>query len=506
MPTARAADGQAAGFEGWTVRFATLLPAVVAFAYVVARAARVGFTHDEAHTYLWFVGAPLSTMLAFQGTVNANNHTLNSLLMTLSRSAFGSSELALRLPNVLAFAGYCAAVLSLARRYRTRIARVAVNVLLILNPFLLEVFSLARGYGLGLCLATASLALLAGALESVATVDERRRLVLAGCAAALAVVANLTFLNFYIPFLIVQIWAVWRPSPGSPSARRTRLRTMAGAVAPAVLAAVYAARALSRLSSARELYYGGAHGFWADTVDSLVRCWLYLQPYEAAVRGAVMAVAVIALGAAGLAVARAGAPPARGPAFGRPVAFILAGGVALTFLEHRLFGTPFPINRTALWVLPSFVLLAAFGLDAAASARTAWVSRPSAALGGLVVASSLFHFGSSATLRTAILQYHDADTVEMLQDLSTFRNSGAGRGAALRLLASWELKPSIEYYRVTRPLPWLSVAESTDRADGAFLSPKDAVLAGPMRVWKRYPRTGNVLALAESARPTDGGP
>ena len=183
--------------------------AAAALAYVVARAARVPFTYDESHSYFHYVGAPLRTIVLFQGDVDANNHTLNSLLMTLAARWIGRSELALRIPNVAAFAGFAAAALVLIRRLRHPASRLLAAVLLLLNPFVLELFSLARGYGIALAFVLGSLAALTAAIE-LGPGQERpalRRLSLATALACGSVVGNLAFLDFLIPLVGVVVVA-----------------------------------------------------------------------------------------------------------------------------------------------------------------------------------------------------------------------------------------------------------------------------------------------------------
>ena len=472
---------------------ATALIAVVAGAYVAARAVSVGFTYDEAYTLAQYVDAPLATIVGFQGA-EANNHTLNSLAMRGAKSVAGSSELALRLPNVLAFAGYAIAVLALTRRLRHPLARLLAAALLLLNPFLLELFSLARGYGLGLCAMMVSLALLAPAADPV--LAPRRalsRLAVGVGVAGLAVVANLAFLYFLVPYLIAACargWSRWR------ELRTEREKPPAAVLALSAgwtaIVAVYGVVAIRRLQSSRSLYYGGARGFWSDTVDSLLRCWLYLQSYSSAARPLLLVFVVLVL-VGGVWLAFRGNPPVE---FLRLAGFLLLAGGALTVVSHALFGTPFLVNRTAAWMLPCFLWLAALELDATLSLsrgpRTA-----AAALGGILLVGTGVHAALSATLGFAILQSHDADTKQMLADLERLHAGGLGSGRSIALDASWELVPSIAYYRDRRPLPWLgTVAENTQPADAAFLSPRDAERLGRMTPVKRYERTGNVLAVA----------
>jgi uncharacterized membrane protein len=175
-------------------------------AYVVARAANVPFTYDESYSYFHFVGAPLRTVLFFRGDVTENNHSLNSLLMTLSAHVAGNSELALRLPNVVAFVGYAAAVLYLVRRLQHTASGILGAVLLLMNPFVLEIFSLARGYGLALCFVLGSMAALAAAMDPGS--GERlalRRLTLATALACASAVGNLAFLDYVLPFTFVAL-------------------------------------------------------------------------------------------------------------------------------------------------------------------------------------------------------------------------------------------------------------------------------------------------------------
>jgi uncharacterized membrane protein len=191
------------------IRRSTAFAAVLAaacLAYVGARAAKVPFTYDESYSYFHYVGAPLRTVLLFQGDVSANNHSLNSILMTLFARVAGSSELALRLPNVLAFVGYAASVLYLIRRLQHTVSRILCAVLLLMNPFVLEIFSLARGYGLALSFVLASIAALAAALDpELGEHLALRRITLATALACASAVGNLAFLDYLLPFLFVAL-------------------------------------------------------------------------------------------------------------------------------------------------------------------------------------------------------------------------------------------------------------------------------------------------------------
>jgi len=464
--------------------------AVAGLALVVTRARLVGFTYDEAYTWFHYVRAPLGVVLGFAGGAEANNHSLNSLLMTAASAVFGDSELALRLPNVLAFVGYAAAVAAIAGTLRHALARVATAALLLLNPFVIELFSMARGYGLALALSTGSLA----ALIARASPDRRTsRAVAAVALAGLAVVASLTFLDFFLAvFLVALVTALSGRESNGVAARRARVTALVAIGSPV---AAWSALAIWRLRARGQLYYGGTNGFWADTVDSLVRCTLYLRDYGPAV-GVVLRAAVIA--AIGLAVWAAWRNAIRRPDGSRfePLAMVLTIlllGCVLGVAAHVLFATPFRLNRTAVWILPVFFVLAGLVLDDALSSEPGIVQPAAAIFCAVIAVAAVFHFAVSANVRYAILQFHDADTKEAIGDFERAERSRRP-AAKVSLFASWELRPSIDYYRVTRGLGWLTTPESPSGADAAFVSPKDAASLTGMRVEKKYPLTGNLLA------------
>src|SRR5664279_3003482 len=91
--------------------------AVSLLAYVAVRAIRIPIVYDEAFSYLNFVSKSFGTILSINTPEPVNNHVLNSLLSRLSMLAFGPSEWALRLPNVVAFGLYLACGITLCRRY-----------------------------------------------------------------------------------------------------------------------------------------------------------------------------------------------------------------------------------------------------------------------------------------------------------------------------------------------------------------------------------------------------
>jgi uncharacterized membrane protein len=85
--------------------------------------------------------------------MSANNHLLNTWLMKCSVNLFGESEFALRLPNVLAAGVYFFASGALLEKlFEKRWQIVLAFLVLTLNPFILDFFCVARGYGISLAM------------------------------------------------------------------------------------------------------------------------------------------------------------------------------------------------------------------------------------------------------------------------------------------------------------------------------------------------------------------
>src|SRR5579871_1048125 len=141
--------------------------------YVAIRADLLSFTSDEAISFRIF-----HSYTAAAG--RANNQLANTVLMQWSQDLFGESELALRLPNVLAFGLYAAGSLALLASLRRRSAIVLGAALLLADPFLLDFFGLARGYGISLAFAAVALGALATRTPSLL----RPALVCGGCVVA----------------------------------------------------------------------------------------------------------------------------------------------------------------------------------------------------------------------------------------------------------------------------------------------------------------------------------
>jgi hypothetical protein len=176
---------------------------IVFVTFEVVRAIRTPFTLDEAVTYLNFISKEF--LAAFNFNL-ANNHFLNTLLAKFFCAWGGTSELVLRFPNLLAYGIYLLfTFLILDKFIKTKIIVFCGYLLLSLNPYVLDFFSLCRGYGLALGFMMAALffffSFLERMIESRPSPDRPLRLSL--LFAALAVLSNFSLLNVYLSLLVV---------------------------------------------------------------------------------------------------------------------------------------------------------------------------------------------------------------------------------------------------------------------------------------------------------------
>lgn len=211
--------------------------------FLIDRAAGASFTIDEAATYLNYLDAHPMTMFSFN---SANNHLINTLLAKFSSVLAGSSEFVLRLPNLLAYAAYFLfSFLILHRVVKKKWLVIPGCLLLSLNPYVLDFFSLCRGYGLSLAFMIAALYFFFVFLDSPPddSSGRARQLRFSLAAAILAVLCNFSLLNVYLSLVLIAFALfkvdgarIRRAPSGPPPAERRKRRLAIPAIG--ILAAV----------------------------------------------------------------------------------------------------------------------------------------------------------------------------------------------------------------------------------------------------------------------------
>lgn len=162
-------------------RVAALGICLLALATSIYRAATQSITIDEAATYVDFVSTGWHT---FFHSYDPNNHPLYTLLAKVTTGIFGPSEFTLRMPALAGAVVFLWSLWSLLKSAHGPDSwwTVLGVTVIALNPYVLDYFVAARGYGMacGFLLASINAAL-------------ERRLIWAGIAAGLAAGTNLAF-------------------------------------------------------------------------------------------------------------------------------------------------------------------------------------------------------------------------------------------------------------------------------------------------------------------------
>jgi hypothetical protein len=459
------------------------LSAVIGFgAYLVARAESLSFTHDESLSYLNYVKRPISSVLLSRET-DANNHPLNTAAMKLGELLFGPSELALRWSAVLAFVVYAVALFVILRRVERLSIRVLGLVLGLANPYVLDFFSLARGYGLALAAVAVSVMFTLGYVE--------RPRPLAATAAtvfgAIAVLANFATLTYFLAALFVILLRTLLPA--ATGGRPVSLGRLGAALALPTIGVVFlAVLPLARLRSEDELYFGGDRGFWEDTVQSVIASSLYRRSDLLSVVLVVLVAVIVAGGAVAAAVGmRTRNLPLHAAAF-----ILLAGPALVSTVEHHILGVPFLIDRTALFFVPLFAIWLALAADALArdirfTAAVRWSTV-------LIGAAACVNLATAANTSYALDWRYDADTEEVMTELA----GPPGERRPTDFGVSYLFQPTTSFYRETR-FRWLPecLAECLDaRSDYYYVIGQDVqtVQGRGARIVRVYGVSGGVLA------------
>lgn len=386
----------------------SLSVAALLLAYLFARAWLIPITHDEAATAALMRQCTVARLITFDyPSVSANNHVLNSIFIKIWTGIWGYSSLTLRFGNLLAGAFYLwCGYLLLSRFFQKNALRIIGLIVWVANPYLLEFFSLARGYGMSAALLSG--AIVFGALFLQAGFDDPRRLKNLKAAfvfAALAVWANFTMLSFYICFALLLAFAVLRNR-----GPHWRLGIKTTLVTSGVLALLIF-KPLGRMQKAGLVDYFEKTGFQGDTLKSFAENLLMGKTYFGDGTAAGLGWAVGGIATASLVA---------GIWFWRqnrwkltPIIWLLLllpGLMAASWLLSSAAGSSFLNNPSAIFFYP-LLACAVLGLFQ-------WLSeRSNVAFWGLGVSFSAFltfNFLANANFREAYEWRYDRDTFTVL--------------------------------------------------------------------------------------------
>jgi hypothetical protein len=428
----------------------------------VYRAATQSITHDEALSYLWFASRPWAYIFS---AYDANHHVLNTILIKLTTSIFGLSELSMRLPSLAGGLIYLFTIYHLCKLLLKKTVYLLPAIgLLTLNPFVLDFLVVARGYGLAMGFLLWSLYQLVAYLTEPTNHSPRRRLLKASIGLSLSLSSNLSFLYADLAVAVVFILIYLRGlSLTRPAFRRLASVVVDFCVPGALLATLVNIGPVSHATSG-QLYFGSPS--LREAVQSVLyyslchapreRESLVCGPYDEHPLAAVIFLLVLA----GVLLAVLAVAIFRKRAAAASALMLLNGSFILCLVlivaAHYTFGVLYPKDRTGIFLLPLFILSFAYTAQYLESiwGKAALLLMPV----HLVLLLVLVQHAMQFNLRYFSIWRFDAST----KTISAIVSSEGPRpdGRLVRLGINGLYKPSVNFYRVMRHADWIETIDN----------------------------------------------
>ena len=443
------------GHKFLSVSFSTtLLIGAVIFFYIFTKSSVSSFTHDESFTYLHYPHTSFMDIVSYKDWYT-NNHLLNSLFMKYSEQIFGSSETALRLPNLLLFIVYMVYGYLLFRRTNQFLV-VAVFVLLCTNNMLIDLFGLARGYGLSYGFMLMSLYHF---IESFYQ-QKTKNLIFFHIGALLAVLCNFTLLTFYVALLLVYNLIVLIDCTFITNKKYRFLELNKVHFIPLLLVIIILYEPIRRLVKYNSFDFGGKTGFYHDTITFLINNSLHnihLQPFVLVSLQVIFTTIIVVSFFIIIRKILSGNEMFFNKFKGLIISnfLVIIMSIAIILL-HTIFGTDYPINRFSMFLYPLFTIHFGFLLYYFISEGYKKIALFTA-LGLAII--SITGFGLKADLHSSAEWGYDMETKNMIQKLVLDHRIDRSGQEKIKLGINWLFEPTINFYRQTQGIDWLLPAD-----------------------------------------------
>jgi hypothetical protein len=403
---------------------------VVFVAYIIIRSRFVAMTIDEVATIFNHASRGLWDMVTYQKDATPNNHVFHTLLLNFTTWFLGIHQVTARIPVLLGGVLY----LWTARRISAMHDRVELRLftltVLLGSHFVVEFFSLARGYGLA---SACMLASVYGVLEYLRTPTQKA---LAGSAVmgVLAVWSNFTLLNFYLPYTILMLLLVAQQQSGGSLFRHWAL-----VAAGTGLTALVTVKPVLAMRAADEFRFWQSSGFLESTLRPSVRAALseplldYVPWFMALV---VIFCAVTWAYAMGIWIKK----HARFDRF-TFVSALFLGAFCYNLLQNAILGVPFLDARTSLFFYPMLALMLM------SAAHWIWEKKPLAARIYMAVITGfvVLNFYGKASFNRQTEWWFDNGTFVVIDYLERLYHAEK-RSSPITLDTSWPMQNSYNFH------------------------------------------------------------
>lgn len=440
---------------------------VAVFFYSCLRAYFLSITHDEALTYLIHASGSFEEIFGFSLRIRTNNHLLNTLLIKILTSVFGLQEFVIRIPSLVGLGFYLCATFKLLKLFLSKAAFLTGACLMVLNPYLLDFFSNARGYSLGLGFLAMALYYL---FKNIENRDSKRYLSNILCISiysALSVLSNLSFLNalfgIYGALFAVELYQY----EGSLQTKFLKLckEVIFPSIPSLLILFLFYIIPITRIIENRDLNFGGTTGFWWNTVTSLISSTLYGKVYgNLDVFFWANVLIVVSLVASVLIVIYKFLLE---EPLDVSTKYLLITVLSLficfmsVWFQNILLDIKFVMERYALYfiLLFSLLILVLFNQISILMLCRKALKVSFSFLGVILSGMILFHYLSCMNIKHYYNWRYDADTKKMMKYLSELRDNNVLGGRGISLGVNWLFEPSIKFYMKKEKIDWINTID-----------------------------------------------
>ena len=424
----------------------------LALFYVFYKGATNSFTHDESYTYTRYVYKSTWDIITYNASdVIPNNHILNTLLMKLFQFFFGSSELVLRLPNMLAYVAFLVFSIRWLKKMNNDWLLVIGLIALHANPYLLDFFALARGYGLSISFMFISFYFFYNFISSA----REKELWLSFLFAALAVCSSFILLNYYIALLVVyNIFCLLKLIKTRQSLGDKVKAILIGNKYPLLITGILVAVIFKSLITISGDLFGPSAGFWTNTARSLIYCSTYRKLGDAVDYLSIFA-AIVLIASAVLYIYdlyKSGFNINASPHL--VILLLVVIPACMTILQHVLLKVPYLENRTGLFFAVLFHIGFVYLLYFLVSKYKFFFLPILAGTSYAGILLYIFIHGYSLSYYSD--WDYDSKTKEVLKMLEEEHHRVPPGSEKTRLGITWIFEPGINFYRQTKKLDWLA--------------------------------------------------